>query len=326
MPDAVAPPMQYTQQHAAAGLIPAPTDIEHATRAPDSLLSFLNLFRDAEIPEDADETVIEREATVEDFYMVDSPDDVKNNAIHVSTVLFALSTNANAGYQAHHTYGDAMRNSILFRASLVFEYALPSMGNEITRAKRAFNNYNTASSVFADMQDPDQIRAVLVAKRDALTANLGAQLATADNELHASTIRNSNLLKSILDSDTFQDSQEMLRDVCSYLANRFALTFAVAGNDPDIMLTEMLNLAGFKASDTPFPSDKPKFDCVHTIAVRLMVRQRKLFKEHKVAYPRVSKPVSQLSDVYRCKHVGEPIDRNHDARLLASAFSHSRTR
>jgi hypothetical protein len=89
--------MQYTQQHAAVGLIPTSTDIEHATRAPDSLLSFLNLFRDAEIPEDADETAIEREAAVEDFYMADSPDDVKNNAIHVSTALFALSTNANAG-------------------------------------------------------------------------------------------------------------------------------------------------------------------------------------------------------------------------------------
>jgi hypothetical protein len=145
-----------------------------------------------------------------------------------------------------------------------------AVGSEITRAKRAFNNYNTASSVFADMQEPDQIRTVLVAKRDALTANLGAQLATADDELHASAIRNSNFLKSILDSDTFQDPQEVLRDVCSYLANRFALTFAVAGNDPDIMLTEMLNLAGFKASGTPFPPDKPKFDCVHHEASTLL--------------------------------------------------------
>ena len=55
------PHMTYSQQHAAAKLIPKGPDIENATRSPDSLLAFVNMFRDIEAPDDSPDAVTTRE-------------------------------------------------------------------------------------------------------------------------------------------------------------------------------------------------------------------------------------------------------------------------
>jgi hypothetical protein len=155
------PHMTYSQQHAAAKLIPKGPDIENATRIPDSLLAFVNMFRDTEAPDDSPEAVTARETFCEDFYFVDEPGEIKNAAIHISMVLTSLATNISALYQPHRTFGEQLRASILYRASLVFDYALPSQGLVIQRAQAAFHNFNTASSVFADMTNADQISGAL---------------------------------------------------------------------------------------------------------------------------------------------------------------------
>jgi hypothetical protein len=314
------PHMTYSQQHAAAKLIPKGPDIENAARSPDSLLAFVNMFRDIEAPDDSPDAVTTRETFCEDFYFVDEPEEIKNAAIHISMVLTSLAANVNAMYQPHSTFGEQLRASILFRASLVFDYALPSQGLVIQRAQAAFHNFNTASSVFADMTDADQISDALTVQRDALQANLTAELTVADDELHESTLAQSDLLKPILDTDIFLDTQDLLREVCSYLSQNFAITFNVTSTEADTLLTEMLTMAGFKNSDTPFESDSTKFSVTHTIAVRLMVRQRKLFKKNGVAYPKNSKLIDQLANCYLCKHAGDPIDKQEATSLLAEAY------
>ena len=137
------PTMTYTQQHAQALLIPKVADVGTATRDPDALMTFIHLFRDVQIPDDVQEDAASREANVEAFYLADEPDEIKEVSIHLATVLSTLAANPNAGHQAHATYGAELRNSILYRCSLVFDYALIGDGLELQRAKIAFNTFNS---------------------------------------------------------------------------------------------------------------------------------------------------------------------------------------
>ena len=313
------PTMTYTEQHAQALLIPKVTDVGTATRDPDALRAFIHLFRDVQIPDDVQEDAASREANVEAFYLADEPDEIKEVSIHLATVLSALAANTNAGYQAHATYGAELRNSILYRCSLVFDYALIGDGLELQRAKVAFNTFNSASPVFADMTDDDQITDALSAQRETLQAQLETELAQDDDDLHESTLIQSAFLSPILSADTFVNTQDLLREVCSYLALHFSITFSVSNSDADTQLTELLTMAGFKNTDTPLAADSSRFQAVHTIAVRLVVRQRKLFHSKSIIYPKTSKIVDQLASTYRCKHEGAPIDKNTATRLLANA-------
>jgi len=164
--------MTYTEQHAQALLIPKVTDVGTVTRDPDALRAFIHLFRDVQIPDDVQEDAASREANVEAFYLADEPDEIKEVSIHLATVLSATAANINAGYQPHDIYGAELRNSILYRCSLVFDYALIGDGLELQRAKVAFNTFNSASPVFADMTDDDQITDALSAQRETLQAQL----------------------------------------------------------------------------------------------------------------------------------------------------------
>jgi hypothetical protein len=189
--------MTYSQRHAQALLIPKIAEVGTATRDPDALMVFIHLFRDVTIPDDIQEDAAVREANVEAFYLADEPDEIKEVSIHLATVLSATAANTNAGYQAHAIYGAELRNSILYRCSLVFDYALIGDGLELQRAKVAFNTFNSASPVFADMTDDDQITDALSAQRETLQAQLETELAQDDDDLHESTLIQSAFLSPI---------------------------------------------------------------------------------------------------------------------------------
>jgi hypothetical protein len=100
-------------------LIPKATGAGTATRDPDALMAFIHIFRDVQIPDDVQEDAAAREANVEAFYLADDPDEIKETAIHIATVLSALAANPNTGYQPHATYGAELRNSILLDYAFV---------------------------------------------------------------------------------------------------------------------------------------------------------------------------------------------------------------
>ena len=147
---------------------------------------------------------------MEAFYLADEPDEIKEASIHLATVLSALAANTNAGYQPHATYGAELRNSILYRCSLVFDYALIGDGLELQRAKIAFNTFNSASPVFADMSDADQITETLGVQRETLETQLETELAEDDDDLHESTLTQSAFLSPILSADTFVNAPTWL--------------------------------------------------------------------------------------------------------------------
>jgi hypothetical protein len=133
----------YTAQHAFARLLLKPAEITGTNRDPDSLLAMLALFRDVELDGGLTDEAVTREQTCAEFYLVDDEEEIKNAAIHLSAALTAIATNAQAGYQPSDTHGTQLRASILFRASIVYRFALATQGAEIVSAKRAFHNSNT---------------------------------------------------------------------------------------------------------------------------------------------------------------------------------------
>jgi hypothetical protein len=316
----MADPSTYTVQHAFASLLPKPADITNADRDPDSLLAMLALFRDVELDDGlADETVT-REQECASFYLVDDEEEVKNAAIHLSATLTAIATNAQAGYQASPIYGVQLRASILFRASIVYRFALATQGADIVSAKRAFHNFNNTDSIFADLADAEQITNVLTARRTALMQSLQSTMQAATNELHGSTISESKLLSSILASDVFADTQDLAREVCLYLAKTFHFTFTISGEDADKSLAELCIMGGLQDSDTPFLETDTRFKIVSTIAIRLVVRSRKLFSERKVTFPSIPKAVTHLVNVYLIKHIGDPISTQAAAAIVSTAL------